>query len=235
VIVPIARHYIGSGSMPSLTADAEAALDVLDEIVNASEATASIDENGGLSADIRMDGIHGLRIYVGDGWNSVHYSGGPTRTPFSWRWNSQTTPQELRALAAGRAVERVRRLGPRRLSATLVIEGRTVARYGRLRALAALVRLPEREHPVEPYVAPALGDEIFMHAPVHDGWPVVMRRNHPDRPIQWYLQHWNPDPSQLLSQSQPYPFEGQAVMSDLQQRGSWLNWRHGRPAPDLRD
>jgi hypothetical protein len=221
--------------MPPLTPNAEAALAFLDEIVNASEATASIDEGGGLSADIRMDGIHGLRIYVGEGWNSVHYSGGPTRTWFSWDWNPQTTPQQLRALIAGRAVERVRCFGRRRLSATLVIEGRTVARFGRLRALATLVRLPEREHPVEPYVAPALGDEIFMHAPVDDGWMAVMRRNLPDRPIEWYLQHWNPDLSQLLSQSQPYPFEGQAVMSDLQRRGSWLDWRRGRPAPELCD
>jgi hypothetical protein len=58
-----------------------------------------------------------------------------------------------------------------------------------------------------------------------------MRRNLPDRPIEWYLQHWNQDLSELISQSQPYPFEGQAVMSDLQERGSWLDWRRGTPAP----
>jgi len=230
-IVPIARHYIGSGSTPPLTPDAEAALDFLDEIVNGSEATARIDEDGGLSACIPMDDrVHSLSIHVGEGWRSVHYSGGPTRTPFSWCWNSQTTPQELRALVAGRAVERIRRLGRRRLGAALVIEGRTVARYGRWRRLAALVRVPERELPDEPYVAPALGDEIFMHAPVDDGWLIVMRRNLPDRPIEWYLQHWNPDLSELVSQSQPYPFEGQAAMSDLQERGSLVDWRRGAPA-----
>jgi hypothetical protein len=231
--VPIARHYIGSGSRPPLTPDAEAALDFLDEIVNGSEATASIDDDGDLSAFIQMDGVHGLSIHVGEGWRAVDYSGGPTRTPYRWQWNSQTTPQELRSLLAGRAVERVRRLGRRRLSATLVIEGRTVARCGRLRGLAALVRLPEREQPVEPYVAPALGDEIFMHAPIDDGWLVVMRRNLPDRPIEWYLQHWNQDLSELISQSQhPYPTEGQAVMSDLHRRGTWLDWRRGTPAPN---
>jgi hypothetical protein len=233
--VPITRHYVGSSSKPSLTPDAEAALEFLDEIVNASEATASIDEDGGLIAFIPMDGVHGLSIHVGEGGRSVHYSGGPTRTPFRWRWNPQATPQELRSLIAGRAVERVRRLGRRRLSATLVIESRIVARHGRLRALAALVRLPERELPVEPYVAPALGDEIFMHAPVDDGWLVVMRRNLPERPIEWYVQRWNPDLSELISQSQPYPFEGQAVMSDLQERGSWLDWRRGTPALDSDD
>jgi hypothetical protein len=93
--------------------------------------------------------------------------------------------------------------------------------------------VPEREQPVEPYVAPALGDEIFMHAPIDDGWLVVMRRNLPDRPIEWYLQHCNQDLSELISQSQhPYPTEGQAVMSDLHRRGIWLDWRRGTPAPN---
>jgi hypothetical protein len=230
--VPIARHYIGSGSRPRLTPDVEAALDFFDQIVNGSEATATIGDDGDLHALIRMDGVRGLWIHVGEDWRAVDYSGGPTHTPYQWQWNSQTTPQELRSLLAGRAVERVRRLGRRRLSATLVIEGRTVARYGRLRAIAALMRLPEREQPVEPYVAPALGDEIFMHAPVDDGWLVVMRRNLPDRPIEWYLQHWNQDLSELISQSQPYPFEGQAAMSEVHRRGSWLDWQRGTPAPN---
>jgi hypothetical protein len=80
--VPIARHYIGSGPRPQLTPDAEAALDFLDEIVNASEATATIDDDGDLSAFIQMDGVRGLSIHVAEGWRVVDYSGGPTRTPY---------------------------------------------------------------------------------------------------------------------------------------------------------
>ena len=99
--------------------------------------------------------------------------------------------------------------------------------------MAALLRLPERELPIEPYAAPAYGDEVFMHAAIDDGWLVVMRRNLSDRPIGWYLQHWNQDLSELISQSQhPYPTEGQAVMSDAHRRGILLDWRRGTPAPN---
>ena len=210
--MPIPRQYKGSNSTTPLSPDAEAALSFLDEIVNGNEATATIYEDGTLHTVIQTDGFSGLGIWAGDGGGSVNYSGGPTRTSYFWRWDSQTTPGELHALLDGRAVERIRLLGRRRLTGELVIEGRTVAHSGRLRRpLAALLRRPQRELPVDPYVAPAYGDEIFMRAPLGHDWIVVMRRNLSDRPIEWYLQHWNHDLSELASESQ-FPTEGQAVV-----------------------
>src|SRR3954454_13336336 len=146
----IPRSYTGSRSATTLGPDAEAALSFLDEIVNGSEATATIDEDGDLTAFVPMDGVRGLRIHVGHSWRRVFYSGGPTGTAYAWPWTAETTPEQLHALLAGRAVERVRVFGRRRLTGGLVIEGRTVARFGTLRRpLAALLRLPAREQPVK--------------------------------------------------------------------------------------
>jgi hypothetical protein len=229
ITVPVPRVYIGSITEADLSADAQVALGFLDEIVNGSEATATIDEDGSLSASVWMDGPPGLSIDIGNSWSAVHYLSRPTRTPYSWRWDSRTTPDELHALLAGRAVERIRTIGRRRLTAALVIEGRTVSTRGRVpqRLLAALLRQPQREHRIEPYEAPAYGDEPFLHARVDDGWLVVMRRNLSAPPIEWYLQHWNHDLSELRSESQ-HPFEGQAVMRGIQEWGVALDkWTRG--------
>jgi hypothetical protein len=115
-----------------------------------------------------MDGPPGLSIDIGDRWSAVHYVSRPMRTPFSWRWDSQTTPGELRALLAGRAVERIRTIGRGQLTAALVVEGRTVSTRGGVphRLLAALLFRPQREHRIEPYEAPGYGDEPFLHARV---------------------------------------------------------------------
>jgi hypothetical protein len=224
--MPIPRHYTGSDATTPLTADAKAALSFLDEIVNGSEATATILENGAVMASIPVDGAFGLSIQVGESYRRVEYHGGPTRSLYSWRWDSQTTPGELRALLDGRAVERIRVLGRRRLTGALVIEGRTVARFGRLRRpLAALLRLPERERPVEPYAAPAYGDEVFVHAPLGEDWIVIMRRNLSDRPIEWYLQYWNHDLSELSSEAQ-HETEGQAFVDAVLRHGP-LEWARG--------
>jgi len=129
--VPIPRRYTDWSPEPPLAPDVQVALSFLDEIVNGSEATAEIDGDGALRAFIQMDGVLGLYIDIGDSWGSVNYIGGSSRTPYMWRWDSQTTPGQLRALLDGRAVERVRLLGRRRVTATLVVEGRAVARYFR--------------------------------------------------------------------------------------------------------
>jgi hypothetical protein len=95
--------------------------------------------------------------------------------------------------------------------------------------MAALLRLLERELPIEPYAAPAYGDEVFMHTAIDDGWIIVMRRNLSDRPIEWYLQYWNHDLSELSSETQ-HVTEGKAMMSAMHEHGRWLEWRRGAVA-----
>jgi hypothetical protein len=145
---------------------------------------------------------------------------------YLWSWDSETTPGELHAQLDGRAVERVRLLGRRSVTGALVIEGQTVAQSGRFRSpLAALLRLPDHERPIEPYKAPAYGDEVFMHAPLGNDWIVVMRRNLSDRPIEWYLQHWDQELSEPSSESQ-HQTEGQAG-GGAELRHGQLEWERG--------
>ncbi len=227
--MPIPRSDADWSPETPLAPDVQVALGFLDEIVNGSEATAEIDGDGALRAFIQMDGVLGLYIDIGDSCGSVHYIGGPSRTPYRWRWDSQTTPRQLRALLDGRAVERVRLLGRRRVTATLVVEGRTVDRFGRhWRPLTALLRLPEHERPIEPYVAPAYGDEVVTYAALGEDWIVVLRRNLSDRPIVWYLQYWNHDLSELRTEER-YDMDGKAVAQAMYRHGE-LQWECGAVA-----
>ncbi len=227
--MPIPRRYTDWNPETPLAPDVQVALGFLDEIVNGSEATAEIDGDGALRAFIQMNGVLGLYIDIGDSWGSVHYAGVPSRTPYMWRWDSQTTPGQLRALLDGRAVERVRLLGRRRVTATLVVEGRTVDRFGRhWRPLTALLRLPEHERAIEPYVAPAYGDEVVTHAALGEDWIVVLRRNLSDRPIEWYLQYWNHDLSELRTEER-YDMDGKAVAQAMYRHGE-LQWKCGAVA-----
>ena len=52
-----------------------------------------------------------------------------------------------------------------------------------------------------------------------------MRRNLSDRPIEWYLQHWNHDLSERSCELQ-HETEGQAVV-DAELRYGQLEWERG--------